>query len=413
MLNIIKNKKNFITDVLLNVFASFLMSGTMQLLIYPYLAQILSADEYGKFLTLIGISNIIAVTLGGSLNNVRLLKQTEYNQKGIIGDFNYLSIVSCIIILIIIPIIIIIFGEDDSFVLLTLITVLTFVRSYYSVGYCIILDFKKYLAQSIIYCFGGIVGLLFLQFTQVWQWPFILAELFACIYILLTTNLIREPNKITILFNSALKDYLYLIFTSFVGNALIYLDRLLLYPLLGGENVSIYFVATFFGKTFGVVMLPIAGVLLSYYAQKKSITLKQFWLQSGISIIFCFLFFFISLLIAKPITGFLYPTLINDAVNYLPIANLSAIILVASSIVQPAVLKFCKTIYQPLIQITHFIAYIGLGLLFLNINGLMGFCVAALIANTIKLAMLLIIGHLSIKKNEIILNKLKSQFNKN
>ena len=103
ILDIFKNRKKFITDVSLNMIASVAMSGTLQLLIYPYLAQAMTADDYGKFLTLIGISNIVAVTLGNSLNNVRLLRESVYQDKNLKGDFNYLSIISGILVLLLIP----------------------------------------------------------------------------------------------------------------------------------------------------------------------------------------------------------------------------------------------------------------------------------------------------------------------
>ena len=108
----------------------------------------------------------------------------------------------------------------------------------------------------------------------------------------------------------------------------------------------------------------------------------------------------VTILLAKPITGLLYPTLIDQAVHYIPIANLSAIVLVAAGIIQPAVLKFCKTSYQPIVQIIHLIAYIGLGTTMVQKFGLFGFCIAVLIANSVKVMMLLIIGHFSLRNND-------------
>ena len=71
-----KQRINFLQDVSLNIFASFMMTGILQIVVYPFLGSHMSADSYGLFLTLIGIVNIISVTLGNSLNNVRLLRDT-------------------------------------------------------------------------------------------------------------------------------------------------------------------------------------------------------------------------------------------------------------------------------------------------------------------------------------------------
>ena len=63
---------------------------------------------------------------------------------------------------------------------------------------------------------------------------------------------------------------------------MLYLDRLLLLPILGGSAVSVYTVASFAGKSLGVLMTPMAGVLLSYYAQKDYVmTRKTFWKING------------------------------------------------------------------------------------------------------------------------------------
>lgn len=393
---LLQRRKTFFLDVLLNLAATVAMSGVMQLLIYPYLSRMLGADEYGKFLTLIGISNIVATTLGNSLNNVRLLRETDYRGKS--GDFHLIALFSELSVLFVIPIVALLFHENAiSTLLIFAISFLTCFRSYYSVGYRIILNYRKLLVQSLIYCAGGVSGLLLVKMTGLWQWPFIFAEVAAGIYTYRTCGLVHEPLQRTSLWKVTVRDYGYLIFTTLVANAITYLDRLLLYPLLGGQNVSIYYTATFFGKTVGIVLTPMAGVLLSYYAKRTSITRRQFWQQNGVLILFCALFYFLTFKLSEPITGFLYPTLIDSSKNYLQVGNLAAIILAASSIVQPSVLKFCKTVYQPIIQIVHLAVYISLGLFFLHQWGLMGFCVAALLANTIKLILLMVIGHLSLQ----------------
>ena len=72
--------------------------------------------------------------------------------------------------------------------------------------------------------------------------------------------------------------YIILIFTGLSTTLSTYLDRLIIYPLLGGDAVTVYTVASFFGKSLGIVMTPIAGVLLGYYAQRNFImTKKKFW----------------------------------------------------------------------------------------------------------------------------------------
>ena len=75
------------------------MTGILQIVVYPFLGSHMSADSYGLFLTLIGIVNIISVTLGNSLNNVRLLRDTTYKENKTTGDFNLINLGAVILIL--------------------------------------------------------------------------------------------------------------------------------------------------------------------------------------------------------------------------------------------------------------------------------------------------------------------------
>ncbi|MEG0252382.1 MAG: hypothetical protein RR625_07115, partial [Christensenellaceae bacterium] len=90
-------------------------------------------------------------------------------------------------------------------------------------------------------------------------------------------------------------------------------------------------------------------------------------------------------------------TLIESAVPYIQIANLAAIIGAVAAMAQPAVLQYCNTLWQVLIQVIFAAAYIVLGIWFMQLYGLMGFCVAALLANIIRLLLFYIIGFVQIK----------------
>ena len=113
-----KQRINFLQDVSLNIFASFMMTGILQIVVYPFLGSHMSADSYGLFLTLIGIVNIISVTLGNSLNNVRLLRDTTYKENKTTGDFNLINLGAVILITIITPLCILFFSRESLFSLI-------------------------------------------------------------------------------------------------------------------------------------------------------------------------------------------------------------------------------------------------------------------------------------------------------
>ena len=76
----------FFKDSFWTMAALCLLNVTIQFLIYPFINTILGAEKYGNILVLISIVNIIAVSVGISVNNRRMVASaftvttnTEYN----------------------------------------------------------------------------------------------------------------------------------------------------------------------------------------------------------------------------------------------------------------------------------------------------------------------------------------------
>ena len=401
---ITKNKLKVLQDFSYSILASLISVGVTQLLLYPVLANIFGSKEYGQLLTIMGIVNTISSAVGNTLNNTRLIQQTKYDEMKLKGDFNFLlSIANIIGFIITILIGNILIGFDLlTNLLLSVLTVLISVKSYFAVGYRIKLDYKMNFFSNLITSIGYIIGIIIAIFTSVWPIAFILGESFCIIFLLFTSDLHKETITITALFSETTSKYLMLIITGLLGNLLVYLDRLIIYPVLGGEAVSIYTTAAVFGKSLGVLMTPIAGVMLSYFSQKSFVmTRKRFWNINILVFIFSFLFFLFTVCIAPWFTGILYPKFIEKATPYILYANIAAIIAVASNIIQPSVLKFSPTYWQVVKEIVYGIIYLGLGYLSLLNYGILGFCWAAIIANLVRLILLCIIGTIFIKEKDI------------
>lgn len=402
MKNISQRVRKVSRDFLFNIAASVLITGVMQLILYPYLAQIFNANEYGELLTIMGIANTVIVSLGNTLNNTRLIVNSDYLEKSEQGDFNLLLLMSCgISIIIIIGVTIIFFDQEPVIIAgLILFAMLSIANTYYNVEFRLVLNFKKILLQNIIGAGGYLIGCLLLAPVQIWIIPFLLAALWQLIFLFFNTTLFLENWSRTSLFRTTVSKYLILILTGLSGNLIVYLDRLLLFPLLGGSSVSVYTVASFFGKTLGIVMTPIAGVLLGYYAQQGFLmSRKRFWYINTISAIGGAIFIIISFVCADFFTNLLYPTLFSQAEKYILIANFAATISAVCTLTQSALLKFAPTWVQIIKELVYVSIYIGLGIILLSKYGLMGFCWAAVLANFCKLAVLYLIGDYFIKRN--------------
>lgn len=398
---IIINKKKIIIDFSYSIIASIISVSVLQIIVYPILAKSLNSSEYGQLLTSMGIINTISISLGNTLNNTRLIQETKYINKNIVGDFNIILTLANII-----GIIIVLLTGNSIFkydfninIFLTILVALIITKSYLIVGYRIKLNFKLSFLHSIISSIGYLIGIFIVFYTSIWPIVFISSEIFSIVFLIFTTDLHREPYRITKLFRSTSLKYLLLILTGFIGNILTYLDRLIIYPILGGEFVSAYTTAAFFGKSLGIIMTPIAGVLLGYFSQKEfNMTLKKFWSINFIVLIFSVLFFILSWIVSPWFTGILYPTLIDIAEPYIFYANLASIIGVLSSLVQPIILRYAPTFWQVVKEMIFGGVYICLGFVLINGYGLFGFCIAAIISNAVKLSLLYIIGTYYVRK---------------
>ncbi|MDW0114008.1 hypothetical protein QT711_12495 [Sporosarcina saromensis] len=397
-----KLKSRIFKDFTLNIIATLLLTLATQILAYPYLSRFLSSEEYGLMLTIMGVVNVIGVSLGNPLNNTRLLLQSEYEEKHLNGDYNLMFCFIFIVNIIAVPTLTSIILKDFNFTVVgcTLISSLLLFRAYYSVSYRIVINYKKTLYVSVFGFIGYILGIIITYITQIWVFTFILGELFACIYIFFTAKVLHDRFKCTPLFKKTIKKYLYIFSAAVLSTLITYMDRFYIYPVLGAEQVAIYNVASFLGKTVGIVMIPITGVLLTYYAKETRLTIKQFYARVGSFTIVTFFFYIITILVGIPIIKLLYPTLASSALPYFYIANLVAAVFILGNTIQPTLLRFCNAMWQPIIQGVYFLLYILLGFLGMSKYGLMGFCYSILIVNFLKIILMLVITTFSLKKHQ-------------
>lgn len=390
-------RKKMLGDFGYNIMATAIATIILQLLVYPYLAKIFSADIYGQLLTIMGIANIFLASFGGALNNVRLIQKTSYDEQNLEGDFNILLVISLAVSTLIFACIIQQEINGISLILLLLYVIFGIAQNYWVVSYRIVIDYRANLNYNIFVGVGYVVGLILTNYLKYWPLTFLSGQILGMVYLLKSTVLYREKYRITPMLYNTTKVYMILIATNLIANVVVYLDRIFLYPVMGGEQVTIYTVSSFVGKSIGLVVTPIASVLLSYYAQNSFImTVKKYWLINGIILVGGGMAGIIAIILAPWVTGLLYPSVIDSARQYIVIANVASLVGVLANIIAPAVLKFANIFWQIFIQTVYAVTYIGLGYLFMQSGGLMGFCIATLLVNMIRMLLLMLIGHHSI-----------------
>jgi len=394
-------KKSIFKDSFLNIIASFILTGVVQLLAYPFLAREFPDSVYGMILTIMGVINAVGVILGNSLNNTRLLLQSEYDKNGYNGDFKPILLVTALIGSIIIGITSAKLANEIDVTVLgcIVISLLVLIRAYYSVRFRIIINYKKVLISNVFGVIGYIVGLVITNISGLWFFIFVFGELFSCMYILFFSNIVHDKFKITPIFKETLQKYILIMSGSLFSTLMMYMDRFYIFPFLGAEEVSNYNVASFLGKTVGLIVIPISGVLLTYYTKKSHITLREFSNSTILFSICCFFLFIGIILFGEPITKLLYPTIVNNAKSYIIIANAASMIFILSSTIQPTLLRYCNAKWQPIIQSIYFVTYITLGYFGMNHSGLLGFCYAVLFSNIIQIIMMIVVVAICLYKD--------------
>lgn len=377
---------NIIKDFGLNILASLILNIASQIIAYPYVSKYTSVQEYGVILLLMATINIFGVSLGNSLNNTRIIMQTKYDEDNINGDYNIIFLVLLFINIICTSITMFIFYKELNFIgiCVVIISSLILFRAYYVADFRIELNYKKNLSASIFAFLGYIVGIFVAKLTHMWTMVFLFGELFACLYIFFKASIIRDKFQITKLFKISLHKYLYIMFAAFISSIMMYMDRFVIYSFLDSRSVSIFTVASYLGKTAGIIIGPIAAVLLSYYVKEfkvtKTILYKRFFIYTFSTLVI----FIIIAVIGKKIIELLYPTIAPLSNQYFMVANLGTIIYILGNLIQPILLSYCHARWNLLIQVIYFILYIIISLFSLIHYELMGFCFAIVFVNILR-----------------------------
>ena len=384
-------KNKVIFDMGLNIIAAALPVAMLQLLIYPKAAKSLGGDEYGLMLTIYSVWIMISNSLGNVLNNIKLLRFPDYHKLGEEGDIALLLrkwfTASSLIVFVVIWIYC--GGLHLTHVIIgTIIAGCILLKAYLEVGFRIKLNYVAILINNGILSIGFFAGYLFFRATGIWELIFLTGYAGSTVYCAVKTGLLREKPCKTSIYRDVNKDAYSLVISAVINNLINYADKLVLYPLMGGTAVSIYYTATILGKITGMLTGPINSVILSYITRwdksKANIFSKVLVIGLGIIVVG----YGITLLIARPVIEFLFPQWLDDVLAILPLTTATIMLTVLASILQPFVLKYCKLQWQIAISAIGSATYFVCALVLWRFMGLPGFCIGTIIGAVVKLVIM-------------------------
>lgn len=398
-------KKKVLFDFLLNIIATVLPTLALQLIVYPLVARNDLGNSYGSMVTIVSLLLLVSNTFGNVLNNVRLLENEHLQKRA--GDFNFIIIIESFIGFFVVLIVsIVVYGLTVDHIIMTVLTgTIILLYAYYNVIYRIALNYKMILVVNLCQGIGYFAGYFLYILSGYWECIYIVGYGFAFLIVMIRNPLIREGTRRTEAFVPLVKKTGLLLSSALLYSMLNYADKLLLYPLIGAEAVSIYYIASIFGKIVSMVVSPLNSVILSYLAKMKHLSKKNNLLVLLAPACIAVIGYVACIFISDFALMLIYPVQAAAAKIYMPVTAAIAMISMLISFYYPFVLKYCNLIWQVIIDGVSLIVYVFLGVVLFYRHGLMGFCFGVLIANLIKILIMILIYCKSVFKIEYEENK--------
>lgn len=403
-MNFIKKYKNFLSDIVLNMIGFGIYIVSQQILLLPLLAKMVSDDIYAGFVLYISILNVISNVTGGELGNVRLIQDSNYKEKNVIGDFTrILSIISPIIVIIVMPVLVLYMNYSlIGAILLTVTILMTNIRLYSTCFYRLEKKFYKVIIQNVIYLIGIIISLIVFYFYRNIYILLFIPEFVSIFYALKNSDLLKMKMKKTVELMNTIKKFLKIGIVSLFTNLIDYFDKFLIYPMFGAGSVAVYYAVNSMSKIANLITNPMSGVILSWISganeDKTKNKILKVTLLANIPVLL------ITTIITAPLTyialRILYSEYLQEAlILIIPIA-LTTAFSIAATLIKSVLLKYSNTNKLVGTYLIYFTVFVILSYYLSKSNGLQGFAIANLVSRILLWASFILLLIVS-KKEEV------------
>jgi len=371
-----------IKDVSFNVLAFGLYIAIQQIFIMPYLSKNSSEIEFSNIILFITIFNIVSVVLGDELGNTRIIRNNLYSEKRIHGDFDYIYLIVVIVTIALGFVVNLFVGIDWVVYLIYLTVIILGITRYYSMSYYKMKqNFHKILLTNIFYGIGALLGVFVsikLQFNLA---PFLFGEILSLIFVIYM-NINDKEQKVsfdkTAEFSRSFMVFSQLGLLAMLMNLITYLDRIVIYPILGAAAMATYYGASSMSKMISLVFNPISGVVLAKLStinnkRKDGVISKIIPLLTPLIVSA----FFGSLVLSYLGVRFLYPQYLYNATRLLVPISLATALSVVSLILRPVIMTFFETKNLMMINFVYAVVFCISMYLFSNYWGIVGFAWAS------------------------------------
>lgn len=396
--------KNFASDMILNMIGFGIYIISQQIILLPILDKIVSEDIYANIVLYISILNVVCNTTGGELGNVRLVRDSEYKSKNIIGDFTRILVVlSPIISIIVFPIFIYLKYSIIGSLLFTITILFANIRLYATCFYRLKQTYKKVIIQNLLYLIGILIGLgIFAISKNIYVLLFV-PELISVFYALKNSDILEMKLTKTKEMFATVKKFFQLGFVSFLTNLMNYFDRFLIYPMFGAASIAMYYAVNSMAKVANLITNPMSNVILSWVSNASDKSSKRkilkMTLLSNIPVII--LVTLLTIPCSYIALWILYHEYIysKEAIILIIPISITTAFGTASALIKSVLLKYCNTNKLVITYIAYFSVFAGLAYCLSKTFGILGFTIANLVSQII-LWILFIVLLLTVKDKE-------------
>lgn len=388
-------RASFLESVVLSVIGIGVYNAVLQFLVYPMISDTLNdPDAFGNVLTLLSVLSVAAVAVGAGVNYARMANVPRFPTEN--GDYNRCLLPGLAAVALFGAGALAYFGAPHtlSWVLFPLLCVLSTVRYYGNVAFRLEVNYRKNFLFYLLLALGYALGLLLFRLIGIWEVAILFGELFAIVYVVLSSPVLRRPFwKTSENARKVRASCAALIPSQLLSNLTIHADRLLIGALLAdGSQVTIYYTASLLGKAIAMLTDPIAGVAIGFLARSKNFGRKQFLLSAAVSLVLGALAFLVFIPVAPFLIGILYPEVVADAKPYFLAANGGQILYFIANLLLVIILRFAEEKYQIIINGVYSALFFAVCIPVLLHGSLAALCTAILILNAVRLLAVLILG---------------------
>lgn len=396
-----ERKKKIVSNTMYTIGGALVMNGVLQLVIYPLLNRHMGSDQLGVLLYIMGLVAILCPSVGQALNTSRLVVRRDYHVCN--GDYNLLILIfggigSAVVMALL--------YMSDNFpstwwgaLLIVALLLLTAFRFYGDVEYRLNLNYRKYFCYYTILALGYLAGYGIFLLGGSWIAVFLAGEILALVYLGATGQVFCSFLRAGKHFGIAMGRGSFLIFSYLITNITLNMDRIALKYLVGDLAVTQYYVTSLIGKTMLMLVAPVNTIIISYLTKREErLNRKQFLIFTGMGLGVS-LAFFVFAQIATPIfVRIFYGELYQSVKSLVTVVNITQILGLLSAYLFIVVLTFTEEKWQFALQIVHLVLMTALVLLFTGNHGIMGFAMAVLTANIVRVLAVIALGMIKVKE---------------